>query len=66
MSCQRGKEALNPNSWDLCCACFMGELGSLGRLLSKLSSMGNYVQRKVILKTSWNKQNGKVQLKQDC
>ena len=60
-----GKEALNLNSWDPCCACFMGALGSLGSLLLfNLFSIGNYVKRKVILKTLWDKDNGKVQFKQ--
>ena len=36
------KEALNLNSWDLCYDYLMGALGILGRLLSNLSSVGNY------------------------
>lgn len=44
----------------------MGALGSLGSLLLfNLFSIGNYVKRKVILKTLWDKDNGKAQFKQD-
>lgn len=51
-------KGLNLNSWDLCCDCFMGEFGILRPLLlSNVFIVGNYVVKKVILKTLWNKGN---------